>query len=220
MPNSEGTGLTKAASSLPWSTPPLASSESSSPSRHTAPQIRVSSPRSATRSRGHAQRCSLPTNIPPQPTVREGRSVDPDLVTTIYADYSITKMRRGVIDLDDLIEKCADLLENDEGFASAQRWWYRHFFVDELQDLNPAQWRLLSAWLGDREDLFVVGDPLQAVYGWNGADKNLLGEIEELLPGMTVLRLDDNHRCSPNLVEVARAVLGAQEGLFADPQHA
>jgi DNA helicase-2/ATP-dependent DNA helicase PcrA len=139
-------------------------------------------------------------------------SVDLDLVATIYADYSVTKERRGVIDLDDLIEKCADLLEHDESFASAQRWWYRHFFVDELQDLNPAQWRLLTAWLGDRDDLFVVGDPLQAVYGWNGADKNLLGEIVELLPGTAVLRLDDNHRCSPNVVEVARAVLGTQEG--------
>jgi DNA helicase-2/ATP-dependent DNA helicase PcrA len=139
-------------------------------------------------------------------------SVDPDLVAAIYRDYSTAKDRRGVVDLDDLIEKCADLLENDEDFASAQRWWFRHFFVDELQDLNPAQWRLLTAWLGERGDLFVVGDPLQAVYGWNGADKDLLGEIATLLPGTTVLRLDDNHRCSPNVVEVARAVLGSQEG--------
>jgi DNA helicase-2/ATP-dependent DNA helicase PcrA len=144
---------------------------------------------------------------------RAGRaSVDPEIVTAVYAEYSLAKERRGVVDLDDLIEKCAELLEGDEKFASAQRWWYRHFFVDELQDLNPAQWRLLTAWLGGRDDLFVVGDPLQAVYGWNGADRDLLGGIKELLPGTTVLRLDDNHRCSPNVVEVARSVLGGQEG--------
>jgi DNA helicase II / ATP-dependent DNA helicase PcrA len=144
---------------------------------------------------------------------RAGRStVDPEIVTSVYADYSAAKSHRGLVDLDDLVEHCADALERDEAFASAQRWWYRHFFVDELQDMNPAQWRLLRAWLGDRDDLFVVGDPLQAVYGWNGADRDLLNNIATLVPGTTVLRLDDNHRCSPNVIEVARSVLGGQEG--------
>jgi DNA helicase II / ATP-dependent DNA helicase PcrA len=149
----------------------------------------------------------------PAAAKRSGRgSVDPDLVMQVYADYSIAKKRRGLVDLDDLVEQCADLLESNEAFASAQRWSNRHFFVDELQDLNPAQWRLLRAWLGGRDDLFVVGDPLQAVYAWNGADRDLLGDIESVLPGTTVLRLDDNHRCSPNIVCVARAVLGGQQG--------
>jgi DNA helicase-2/ATP-dependent DNA helicase PcrA len=149
----------------------------------------------------------------PEAANRAGRStVDPEIVTSVYADYSAAKHQRGLVDLDDLVEHCADALERDEAFASAQRWWYRHFFVDELQDMNPAQWRLLRAWLGDRDDLFVVGDPLQAVYGWNGADRDLLNNIATLVPGTTVLRLDDNHRCSPNVIEVARSVIGGQEG--------
>ena len=80
---------------------------------------------------------------------------------------------------------CAPLLEDDATAAAALRWRIRHLFVDEFQDVNPAQWRLLRAWLGDGHDLFVVGDPRQAVYGWNGADPTLLDRLPDLLPGTT-----------------------------------
>ena len=66
--------------------------------------------------------------------------------------------------------------------------------------MNPAQWRLLKAWLGGGSDLFVVGDPRQAIYAWNGADPTLLERLPELLPDTTVLRLDDNHRSTPQVV--------------------
>ena len=68
-------------------------------------------------------------------------------------------------------------MESDPGFAAAQRWRWRHLFVDEFQDLNPLQHRLLLAWLGSSTDLCVVGDPHQAVYGWNGADPDLLARF-------------------------------------------
>ena len=148
-----------------------------------------------------------------QAALAQGRTgTDPVVVADIYAGYSESKKHRGVVDLDDLVEICADLLENDEAFRSAQHWRYRHFFVDELQDLNPAQWRLLRGWLGDRDDLFVVGDPLQAVYSWNGADPGLLSRMSDVLPGTTVLRLDDNHRCTSAVVELGRAALGNLAG--------
>ncbi len=145
--------------------------------------------------------------------LRQGRTgTDPNVVAAVYAGYREAKKHRGVVDLDDLIESCADLLEQDEAFRSAQHWSYRHFFVDELQDLNPAQWRLLRAWLGGRDDLFVVGDPLQAVYSWNGADPGLLTRMTEVLPGTALLRLDDNHRCTSTVVDLARAALGDLAG--------
>ena len=140
---------------------------------------------------------------------RERRTAaDPALVASVFSAYSDVKRRKGLVDLDDLVEQCADLLDENSSSADAQRWMFRHFFVDEFQDLNPAQWRLLRGWLGGRDDLFVVGDPLQAVYSWNGADPGLLSSIEELLPGTTVLRLDANHRCTQAIVEVARSILG------------
>jgi DNA helicase-2/ATP-dependent DNA helicase PcrA len=143
--------------------------------------------------------------------------IAPDDVAAIYADYRAEKKRRNVLDLDDLVTRTASLLEEDPAAAAAQRWRIRHVFVDEFQDVNPAQWRLLTAWLGDGSDLFVVGDPRQAIYAWNGADPTLLDRLPQLLPGTVVLRLDDNHRSTPQVVGAARAVLGADPGQASRP---
>jgi DNA helicase-2/ATP-dependent DNA helicase PcrA len=130
-------------------------------------------------------------------------------VAETYARYTAAKKTHGLIDLNDLLTRAAELLEGDTAVAAASRWRIRHLFVDEFQDLNPAQWRLLTAWLGHRTDLFVVGDPRQAVYGWNGADPTLLDRLPELLPGTTLLRLDANHRSTPQVIAAAGAVLAA-----------
>ena len=106
----------------------------------------------------------------------------------------------------------ASALETDDRFGAAQRWRWQHVFVDELQDVNPLQCRLLLALLGDNEDLFVVGDPNQAIYGWNGADPGFLAEFPQRWPRAEVVRLDDNHRSSPQVVAAAAAVLGRQAG--------
>ena len=80
----------------------------------------------------------------PEAAFNEGRSgPDPSLVAETFTGYTSYKARKGLVDLDDLVEQCARLLEDDPKFSAAQRFLHRHFFVDELQDLNPAQWRLL-----------------------------------------------------------------------------
>ncbi len=148
---------------------------------------------------------------------RDTPSLSHEDVGEVFAAYVDEKRRRNVLDLDDLVTGCATLLEEDDVAAAAQRWRIRHVFVDEFQDVNPAQWRLLKAWLGEGVDLFVVGDPRQAIYGWNGADPTLLDRLPELMPGTTVLHLDDNHRSTPQVVEAARAVLGADPGQASRP---
>ncbi len=137
--------------------------------------------------------------------------VSPELVADAYGAYLEAKRRRGLLDLTDLLTRAAGLFA-DPTHAAALRWRVRHLFVDEFQDVNPAQWQLLRAWLGSGTDLFVVGDPLQAVYSWNGADPSLLGRLPELLPGTRVLRLDANHRSSPQILAAAGAVLAGSEG--------
>ncbi len=129
-------------------------------------------------------------------------------LAALYARYETEKQRRGLADFDDLLARCAAALERDPGFAAIARWRWRHLFVDEFQDVNPLQHRLLSAWLGDRTDLCVVGDPNQAIYGWNGADPELLSGLVVRWPQAEVVRLDDNHRCTPQVVAAAAAVLG------------
>lgn len=134
-------------------------------------------------------------------------AVDVDDVAALLERYVVEKHRRHVVDLHDLVSGAARLLESDPALAEAVRWRMRHLLVDEFQDVNPAQWRLLRALLGSATDLFVVGDPQQAIYSWNGADPGLIDRLPDLLPGMAVLRLDDNHRCSPQVVAAAAAVL-------------
>ena len=124
-----------------------------------------------------------------------------------YARYEAERTKRRLLDFDDLIGACGDALAGDSDFADRIRWRSRHLFVDEMQDVNPAQFRLLTALLSDEPDLFVVGDPNQSVYGFNGADPTLLDRLPEILRGTKVIRLDENHRCTPQVVAVATAVL-------------
>lgn len=142
---------------------------------------------------------------------RRRPALGPARVAELYGRYELVKRRRGVLDLDDLLVVAGDLLEEDARFAAAVRWRFRQLFVDEMQDVNPAQFRLLRGIAGDDPDLFVVGDPHQSVYGWNGADPTLLDRLAETYPQARVIRLDRNHRCSPQVVGVAAAALGVED---------
>jgi DNA helicase-2/ATP-dependent DNA helicase PcrA len=136
---------------------------------------------------------------------RSGMSAEQ--VADAYTRYEAERSSRRLLDFDDLIVSCADALAGDSEFADSIRWRTRHLFVDEMQDVNPAQFRLLTAMLADEPDLFVVGDPNQSVYGFNGADPTLLDRLPDILHGTKVIRLDENHRCTPQVVAVATAVL-------------
>jgi DNA helicase-2/ATP-dependent DNA helicase PcrA len=154
--------------------------------------------------------------VPPdrfaQAVTEHRRSLPPKVnasdLATLYERYENEKRRRGLVDFDDLLSGCAQAIESDPDFAAAQRWRWRHVFVDEFQDLNPLQHRLLLAWLGTSLDLCVVGDPHQAIYGWNGSDPELLARLPQRWPGATVIHLDANHRCTEQVVAAAAGVLG------------
>jgi DNA helicase-2/ATP-dependent DNA helicase PcrA len=134
--------------------------------------------------------------------------VDPDRIAEWYRRYVELKRQKGLVDFDDLLHECAVALEDDPSFGAAQRWRFRHLFVDEFQDLNPLQARLLRAWLGDRPDLCVVGDPNQAIYGWNGAKAEYLTEFRDYFPGGEVVELAHSYRCTPEILATADAILG------------
>ena len=124
-----------------------------------------------------------------------------------YARYEAAKRERRLLDFDDLLSVCADEIARDPAYAAAVRWRFRHLFVDEFQDVNPLQHRLLEAWRGGRHDLCVVGDPHQAIYGWNGADGRWLEDFSAHHPGATIVHLRSSHRSSPQIVELGHAVL-------------
>ena len=98
----------------------------------------------------------------------------PPTVARIFREYEEVKEEKRMVDFDDLLDQCRRALATNKRFAEAQRWRFRHLYVDEFQDVNPLQFQLLDAWLDGRPDLCVVGDPDQAIYGWNGADADHL----------------------------------------------
>ena len=130
-----------------------------------------------------------------------------DAFAALFGRYENEKKRRGLVDFDDLLWQAGTALHEDTKFAAATRWRFRHLFVDEFQDVNPVQFRLLQGWLGDRIDLCVVGDPNQAIYSWNGADPTLLTEFPSRFPSAEVVTLADNFRSTPQILAVANAVL-------------
>ena len=158
-------------------------------------------------------------------------SLPPGRLADVMVRYAHAKRRLCLADFDDLLRLAAERLENDAATAEAWRWGHRHFFVDELQDLTQAQFRLLRAWLGDRSDLCAVGDTDQAIFGWNGADRRLLGDFAALFDGADMIDLRANYRCSPQIVALAGVLIDsgapaaagggaaheADPGPFADP---
>jgi len=127
-------------------------------------------------------------------------------LASMYRHYEEEKKRRGLVDFDDLLWLCAHALESDPEFAAVQRWRFRHLFVDEFQDVNPVQFRLLEGWRGGRSDLCVVGDPDQAIYSWNGADAGYLTDFCSRFAGAETVSLEDNYRSTPQVLAVANAV--------------
>jgi DNA helicase-2/ATP-dependent DNA helicase PcrA len=139
--------------------------------------------------------------------------LSPAEVAEHYGAYEALKRRRRLVDFDDLLSQSIAELQRDPAYAAAVRWRFRHVFVDEFQDVNPLQHALLDAWVGGRDDLCVVGDPHQAIYGWTGADGRWLADFADHHPGATVVHLGRSHRSSPQIVNFGHAVLtGRTEG--------
>jgi DNA helicase-2/ATP-dependent DNA helicase PcrA len=129
-------------------------------------------------------------------------------IADIYARYEKAKRAKQLIDLDDVLWWCADTFEQDADFAAGQRFRFRHLYVDEFQDITPAQLRVLRGWLGTRRDLTAVGDDAQAIYGFAGAQPHALDRFERLFPGAALLRLSTNYRSTQPIVVAADTVLG------------
>jgi DNA helicase-2/ATP-dependent DNA helicase PcrA len=136
-------------------------------------------------------------------------AVPPTQIAAALDAYTALKRQRGVVDFDDLLSLCVNELATDQAWASTVHYRFRHLLVDEAQDLNPVQQRLVALLDGGRGDVFLVGDPAQAIYGFNGADPDLLLDVASRFPGIEVVNLPVNHRCTPQIVAAGATVLRA-----------
>jgi DNA helicase-2/ATP-dependent DNA helicase PcrA len=153
---------------------------------------------------------------------RTGRDTpeDPAKVAEVYANYEQVKRSSGVIDFEDLLRAMVWGIEQHPDVADQIRSQYRHFVVDEYQDVNPAQERLLRAWLGDRDDLTVVGDASQTIYSFTGASSRFLVDFARASGGSrpgraatgTLVRLVRDYRSTPQVVALANQVIRQAQG--------
>jgi DNA helicase-2/ATP-dependent DNA helicase PcrA len=144
--------------------------------------------------------------------------LDAARVATVYAAYESLKSRGddvALLDFDDLLLHTAAAIENDAAIAEEFRDRYRCFVVDEYQDVTPLQQRVLSAWLGDRDDLTVVGDANQTIYSFTGATPRYLLDFSRQFPDATVVRLERDYRSTPQVVSLANRVIAAARGRVA-----
>lgn len=149
-----------------------------------------------------------------------GRTPPRDLgtVAKLYTAYEAAKDRAGHVDFDDLLALCADLLETDPHVAGLVRARYRFLVVDEYQDTDPAQQRLLDAWLGpDNDVLTVVGDPRQSIYGFRGASGEHLAGFASRYPAATVVHLTRDYRSHAPIVAAANALVATAGDATAPP---
>lgn len=144
--------------------------------------------------------------------------MDAGTVAKIYHNYERLKTHRdgtALLDFDDLLLHTAAAIENDAAVASEFRDRYRCFVVDEYQDVTPLQQRVLNAWLGDRDDLTVVGDANQTIYSFTGATPKFLLDFSRRFPEATVVRLERDYRSTPEVVSLANRVIAAARGRMA-----
>jgi DNA helicase-2/ATP-dependent DNA helicase PcrA len=111
------------------------------------------------------------------------------------------------MDFEDILLAMAGLMEESPSVARQVRSQYRHFVVDEYQDVSPLQQRLLDLWLGGREELCVVGDPAQTIYSFAGATSDYLTGFRGRYPKAAVVKLVRDYRSTPQVVSLANSIL-------------
>ncbi|WP_194948528.1 ATP-dependent helicase [Actinomyces trachealis] len=131
----------------------------------------------------------------------------PARIAQLLSAYEEAKAERGVLDFEDTMLVLIGILLDRQDIAETVRGQYKHFVVDEYQDVSPLQQRLLDVWLGRRRQLCVVGDVSQTIYSFTGATPRFLREFPHRYAGARVLTLNRDYRSTPQVVAMANRVI-------------
>jgi DNA helicase-2/ATP-dependent DNA helicase PcrA len=144
------------------------------------------------------------------------RTLPPSLTVEKVADmqrqYETIKDERRQLDFEDVLLATAGMIESEPRVAQQVREQYRFFVVDEYQDVSPLQHELLSLWLGDRDDVCVVGDASQTIYSFAGATPDYLLGFAGRHEDATVVRLEQNYRSTPAIIDAANRIMRGRPG--------
>ncbi|MDO5727621.1 MAG: ATP-dependent DNA helicase UvrD2 [Bowdeniella nasicola] len=133
-------------------------------------------------------------------------------ISQLMSTYGELTTEKGVMDFEDVLLTLVGLLVERNDVAHQIRRQYRHFVVDEYQDVSPLQQRLLDLWLGERDDICVVGDVSQTIYSFTGASSRYLTEFTQRYPNATRVQLTRDYRSTPQVVDVANRLVRTRAG--------
>ena len=152
--------------------------------------------------------------VTPMKALADAETDDERAAAKAYANYDETLLAYQAVDFDDLIVRPLHLLESNA--EAALRWQARceHLLVDEYQDTNPAQYRLLRALVGGATPFTAVGDDDQAIYGWRGATLDNLAALPRDYPNLKVIKLEQNYRSTVRVLRCANALISNNPKLF------
>ena len=152
--------------------------------------------------------------VPPAAALKSANSEAEATAARAYARYDDALRAYQAVDFDDLIALPIALLSTDA--AAAARWQDRcaHLLIDEYQDTNPAQYRLLRLLAGERASFTAVGDDDQAIYGWRGASLDNLAQLPKDFPALKVIKLEQNYRSTTRILRAANSLIANNPKLF------
>src|SRR5690554_2977309 len=138
--------------------------------------------------------------------------LDESQLLDLHQAYESVKDARRQLDFEDVLLATAGMIESEPWVAQQVREQYRFFVVDEYQDVSPLQQHLLDLWLGERQDLCVVGDASQTIYSFAGASSSFLLGFGSRYQNATVVRLESNYRSTPAIVATANRLMRDRPG--------
>jgi DNA helicase-2/ATP-dependent DNA helicase PcrA len=128
-------------------------------------------------------------------------------IARVYEEYERMKIDNGAIDFDDILILTVGMLEEERTVRERVRDQYRYFTVDEYQDVSPLQQKLLNLWLGNRDEICVVGDAAQTIYSFSGATNNFLLNFSSRYPEAQIFKLTRGYRSTPEIIKSANNLL-------------
>ncbi len=145
--------------------------------------------------------------LTPEQALTRTNSVEEEKLAHVFARYEEALAHRGLVDFDDLIQKALLLLEKHRHVAERLQDRWRYHLVDEYQDTNDAQYRLMQLLCGERANVCVVGDDDQSIYGWRGADPSRILRFTRDFHRAKVVTLVQNYRSTMNILRAANRVI-------------
>ena len=147
-----------------------------------------------------------------EPESEEGKETEEDKRMEARRLYQEAMKEQGVMDYDDLLLETLRLLEEEETVAEEDRACFSCLLIDEFQDINPLQYRLMQAWNRNGTELFVIGDPDQSIYGFRGSDAACFDKLQADFPELHTIRLEENYRSTRQILAASLAVISHNEG--------